>query len=103
MDLQVAVFDVEWQGEPFALDRARKRGCDVEIERVAELVRAGCSTGFDAGGQVAGVVASKTGFAERPEQVAQGFEAEEVEALVGNFEAGLLLRISHLATHAGLL
>jgi hypothetical protein len=48
------------------------------------------AAGFDAGGEVARVVASEAGFAERAEQIAQGFEAEEVEALVGDFEFGLL-------------
>ena len=46
-------------------------------------------------------MASEAGFAERAEQVAQGFEAEEVEALVGDFEFGLLLVLADLAAGAG--
>ena len=101
VNLQVGVFDVERQIEAFALDGAGESRGDVEVEGVAELVGFGGAAGFDAGGQVAGVVASEAGFAEGAEQVAQGFEAEEVEALVGDFEFGLL-RFSGLSADAGL-
>jgi len=50
---------------------------------------------------VAGVVASEAGFAEGAEEVAEGFEAEEVKALVGDFELGLLLRVPDLSADAG--
>ena len=101
VDLQVGIFDVERQREAFALDGAGERGGDVEVERVAELVGAGSAAGFDAGGEVAGVVASEAGFAKGAEQVAERFEAEEVEALVGDFEFGLLGVFTELAAGAG--
>ena len=87
--------------QAFALDGAGERGGDVEVERVSELVGARGAAGLDAGGEVAGVVASKAGFAERAEQVAQGFEAEEVEAFVSDFEFGLLLVLADLAAAGG--
>src|SRR5579864_2076593 len=86
MHLQIGIFDVERQGEAFALNGAGERCGDVEVERVAELVGARSATRFNAGGEVAGIVASEAGLAERAEQIAQGFEAEEIETLVGNFE-----------------
>jgi hypothetical protein len=47
-------------------------------------------------------VASKARFAERAQQIAQRFEAEEVEALVGDFELGLLGVFADLSAYAGL-
>ena len=38
---------------------------------------------------MAGVVAAEGGFAERPEEFAEGFVAEEVHAFVGDFKAGV--------------
>ncbi len=46
-------------------------------------------------------MASEAGFAEGAEEVAEGFEAEEVKALVGDFELGLLLRVPDLSADAG--
>src|ERR1035438_6187475 len=99
--LQVAVFDVERQGEALALDGARERGRNIEVKRVAEFVGAGSAAGFDAGREVAGVVTSKAGFAERAEQGAQRLEAEEVEALVGDFKFSLWRVLADLAADAG--
>ncbi len=45
-------------------------------------------------------MASKARFAQRPEQVAQGLEPEEVETLVGDLEPRLL-RLAGLSTGAG--
>src|SRR2546430_7814282 len=39
MHLQIAVLQVQWQPEAFALNRARKRRGDVEVQAVAKLVR----------------------------------------------------------------
>ena len=99
MHLQVGVFDVERQGEPFALDRARERGGDVEIQRVAKLVGFRRAAGLDAGRQIARIMPPKTRLAERAQQVAQRLEAEKVEALVGDFELGLL-RFASLSANA---
>ena len=46
---------------------------------------------------MAGVVAAEVGFAERAEELAQGFVAEEVHALVGDFEAGFSVAVALLA------
>ena len=89
--------------EPFALNRARKGRGDVEIQRVAKLVGLGRSAGLDAGRQIARVVASEARLAERAQQIAQRLEAEEVEALVGDLELGLLLRFAGLPADARLL
>ena len=64
VDVQVAVLDVEGQGDAFAGERGVERGGDVEVEDVAEFIRLGCAGGFDAGGPVARVVAAIAGFAE---------------------------------------
>ena len=53
---------------------------------------------------MAGVVAAEVGFAEGAEEFAEGFVAEEVHALVGDFEAGLGVAVALLAlTFFGLL
>src|ERR1700677_2717228 len=101
VDLQVGVFDVERQSEALALDCPRERSGNVKIERVTELVGAGRAAGFDAGGKVAGVVASEAGLAERAEQIAQRSEAEEIETLVGYFKLGLGSVFAELAAYAG--
>ena len=105
VDVQVGVLDVEGRVlfagdggvEAFAGEDAGERGGDVEVEGVAELVEFGGAVGFDAGGFVAGVVAAEVGFAERAEEFAEGFVAEEVHALVGDFEAGLGVAVALLA------
>src|SRR5437899_2369680 len=103
MNLQVGVLDIQRQREPFALDGAGECGGDVEVERVAEFVRLCRSAGLDAGGEVAGVVASEAGFSQGAEQVAQRLEAEKVQAFVSDFELGLLLVLADLASDAGLV
>ena len=42
-------------------------------------------------------MAAEVGFAERPEEFAEGFVAEEVHALVGDFEARLAVAVTLLA------
>ena len=101
MDLQVAVFDVERQVKPLTLDGAGERRSDVEVQGVAEFVGLRRAAGFDAGRGVAGIVPSEARFAERPQQIAQGAESQEVESLVGNFEARLGLGLADLAAYRG--
>ena len=91
MNVQVAVFDIERQGESLAMDGGGQRGGGVEVEHVSELVGARGAVGLDAGGPVARVVASAGRLSQRPEQVAQGLVAEEIEALVRDFKASLAL------------
>jgi len=105
VDVEVGVLDVE-RGVLFAFDGGvdafagedAGEGCgDVEVEGVAELVEFAGAVGFDAGGFVAGVVTAEVGFAERAEEVAEGFVAEEVHGFVGDFEAGFGVAFSLLA------
>ncbi len=97
MHLKIAVLDVERQVEAFALNRIGQRRGDVEVQRVAEFVGLRCAAGLDAGGLVARVVAAEVRFTQRAQQIAQRTEAEEVESFVGDFEAGLRLRVADLA------
>jgi hypothetical protein len=100
MHLEVAVLDVQRQVQTFALDCARQRGGDVEIQRVAEFVCLRCTAGLDAGGLVACVVTAEVRFPKRAQQIAQRAKAEEVEPLVGDLEARLRLRIANLSSSA---
>jgi hypothetical protein len=70
----------------FALNRGEQRGVDVEIDRVAKLVRFAGGGGFDAGRKIRRVVTSGGAFAETAEQVSQRFVTEKVEAFFGDFE-----------------
>ena len=87
---------------PFALDGAGERGRDVEVQGVAEFVSPRSAAGLDAGGQVARVMASEAGFAQRSHQIAQRLESEKVQALVGDFKFGLLC-LAGLPANARLL
>ena len=69
MHLQVFVVDIQRQREAFALNRAREGCGDVEIQRVAEFISLRCAAGFDSGGEIARIVASEAGFAQRAKQV----------------------------------
>ncbi len=82
--------------DAFAGEDAGEGGGDVEVESVAELVELGAAVGLDAGGFVASVVTAEVGFAERAEELAEGFVAEEVHALVGDFEAGFGVAVALL-------
>ena len=72
--------------KPFALDRVRECRCNVEVQSVAELVGLRRSAGFDAGRKIAGIVPSKARLAQRAQQIAQRFEPQEVETLVGDLK-----------------
>ncbi len=92
LDVEVGVLEVENAGvvgRPFASEDGVEGLGDIEVEGVAEFVGLGGAVGFDAGGLVERVMAAEGGFAERAEEVAQGFEAEEVHRLVGDFKAGV--------------
>src|SRR6185437_8437366 len=103
MHLQIFVVDVQRKREAFALNRARERGSDVEIQSIAKFVGLRSATGLDAGGEIARIVTSEAGFSERTKQIAQRAIAEKVEALVGDLKLGLCLILSHLAAHTRLL
>ena len=64
MHLQVDVLDVQRQPQSLALNRARKRRRDVEIQRVAEFVLPRRAAGLDAGGHVARVVPPEARLAQ---------------------------------------
>src|SRR5262245_45912320 len=74
----------------------QNRCAGVEVQRVAELVLLRRAARLDAGGHLARVVAAEAALAERPEQIAQGAVAEEVEALVGDLEP-VVFGIAHAA------
>src|SRR5690349_3830016 len=101
MYLQIRIFNIQRHSETFTLNGTGERCRNVEIQRVTEFIMTRGAAGFDAGSHVAGVVTSKTGFAQRAEQVTQGFETEKVEALVSDLEFRLLLGLTDLAAHAG--
>src|SRR5215510_1428183 len=82
--------------QALALDRGRKSLGDIEIEGVAELVWFRSPAGLDAGGEVSGIMPAEAGAPKRAQQVPQGLEAEEVEALVGDLEARLGLCVAGL-------
>src|SRR5581483_3186354 len=90
------------QLQTFALDGARQRCRDIEIECVAEFVLLGGATRLDAGGEVARVVSAKTGFAQRSQQIAQGAESEEVETFIGDLEFCLRLVLADLPAYTRL-
>ena len=62
--MQVAVLNVEGQGDAFARQGIVQRGVDVEIEDIAEFIGFGGAGGLDAGGPVPRVMAAVAGFAE---------------------------------------
>ena len=90
-DLEVAVIEFERQGEAVAANGGEQRRVDVQVQRVAELVRAGGAVRFDAGRLLARIVAAETGFSERGKQILEGLEAQEIERLVSELELDLAL------------
>ena len=101
MDVEVVVLEIEREAYAFAGDGGGEGGIGVEVESVAEFVTARCAAGLNAGGPVARVVAAEAGFAEGAEEIAQRFEAEEVEALVGDLEADGVLDVADFAAGLG--
>src|SRR5215475_16026847 len=95
MDHEILVLDFDGHSGAVAADGVEKSFADVEVKRVAEFVSAGDAAGFDAGREVARVVAAETATAERAEKVLQRFEAEEIYRFVGDFEADLRLVTIH--------
>ena len=72
-----------------AADGGKQRLADIQVQRVAEFVLLRGAGGFDAGGQIARVVAAEAGFAERAEQVLERLESQKIERFVGDFELDL--------------
>ena len=103
MHLQVAVFEVERKPEAFALNRAESVAVMSRFKRVAEFIWLRRAARFDAGCHVARIMTPETRLAERPQQIAQSLESQKVEALVGDFELRLLLRIADLPADARVL
>ena len=62
----------------------------------------GGAAGFDAGGQVARIMAAKAGFAQRAQQILQRLEAKKVETFVSDFKLHFTLGLTGLAASAGL-
>src|SRR5205814_9938571 len=65
----------------FASDCIKQPRAEIHVERVAKFVRAWDADGFDAGGEVASVVAAKAAAAKGAEHVLQGLEAEKIDRL----------------------
>jgi hypothetical protein len=72
VDHQVGIIELDGHLRAVAADGVEERGADVEIQRVAEFVGARDAAGFDAGGQLARVVAAEAALAERAEQILEG-------------------------------
>jgi len=87
---QIVVFEVDGHAEAFALQRVGERGIDVEVERVAVLVRLADGFGLDPGGEVLGVVGAEARLADAAQQVFQRPVAEKIDALLGEVELHLL-------------
>src|SRR5262249_34227769 len=87
VDHEVLVADVDGDCGTVAANGVEESFADVEIKGVAEFVLAGDAASFDTGGEVASVVAAEAAAAEGTEKIAQRFEAEEVDGLVGDFKA----------------
>ena len=100
MHHQILVADFDRNFRAVAPHRVEQRFADVEIQGVAEFVRARSAAGLDAGREIASVVAPKAASAERAERSCKRLEAEKVDGLVGDFEARFgfaLLRLADLA------
>src|SRR5215471_2170719 len=106
VDHEVLVADVDGHLGAVAAHGVEQGFADVEIESVAEFIRAGDAARFDAGGEIACVVPAEAAAAERAEQIAEGFKTEEVDGFVGDFEAcfGIaLLRTAYGAARGHLI
>src|SRR5882762_1772617 len=90
---EVVVLEVDRHAQALALQRVRERGVDVEVERVTVLVGLADRLGFDAGGEVLGLVRPEARLADAAQQVLQGAVAEEIDALLGEVELHLLSRL----------
>ncbi len=97
MDHEIGIRHVDGNFGSLAAHGVEKRLADVEIHGVAELVGARHSAGFDAGREIARVVTAETAAAQRAQEILKRFEAEEVDGLVGDFEAGFGLLFVRLA------
>ena len=84
---QIGVLQIERQPDSLAGNRLAQGRRGVEVEGVAKFVRLGGAAGLDSGGPMPRVMAAVIRFAEGTQKIAQGFESEKIEALVGHFEA----------------
>jgi hypothetical protein len=96
--LQIVVLQIQRQLQPLARNRRAKRCRRVQIQRVAEFVSPRSAARLNPRRPVPRVVPSKARFAQRPHQIAQRFEAQKVQALVGHLEADVvtIAAIPHL-------
>ena len=105
MHVQIGIFQWNRNFEAFALDGRKQSLADVQVDRVAELVRLGSPAGFDASRQIARIVGAEARFPERTEQVLEGLESQKVNGFVGDLNIDLAIRVAGpaLAGLAGLL
>ena len=97
MDHQIRIIEFDRNFRAFAAHGVEQRRADVEIQRVAEFVGARDAAGFDAGRQIARVVAPEAALAERTHQILQRLEAEKIDGLVGDLKARFVFAVAALA------
>ena len=71
--IRSGIIDLDGNFRAVAAHGVEERFADVEVQRVAEFVGARSAAGFDAGGEIARVVAAETALAERAEQILAAF------------------------------
>src|ERR1043165_279344 len=86
MNVQIAVLEIERNLQSFTLNRRKQRGVDVEIDRVAKLVRLARRGCFDASRKINRVVTPGGAFAETAEQVSECLVAQKIQTLFRHFE-----------------
>ncbi len=104
MHVQIGVFEIERDLQPFALHGART--ASALTSRFSVSPNSYCfdaAAGFDAGRQIARIVRAEAGFAQRSEQILQRLEAQKVEGLVGDLDLDLADRRLPVAARSGLL
>src|SRR5215207_5109708 len=89
MNVQIAVFKIERDLQPFSLNRGKQGGVDVEIDRVAKLVTLARGCCFDACGEINGVVTSGRTFPKASEQTSQCFVTKKIETFFSDLETNV--------------
>ncbi len=93
MNHEIGIRHVYRNFRALAADSVEQCLADVKIQRVAEFVGTGDAAGFDAGREVARVMASEAAAAERAEKILKSFEAEKINGLVRDLEARFSLAL----------
>src|SRR5690348_13300832 len=86
MNVQIVVFEIKRNLQSFTLNRRKQRGVDVEIDRVAKLVRLARRRCFNAGRKINRIVTPGGAFAETAEQVSECLVAQKIQTFFRHFE-----------------